>query len=177
MDGEAEACVKGVAIIKYWHYFKYVVRHKWYVFWACMHMGVPIWQALIHDWQKFTPTEWSPYAESFYGPWKYNERPQWLVDKFNAAWLHHIHYGPHHWQHWILQEDDGDTLLLEMPARYIREMIADWVGAGFAILGKNNIHLWYHKNRDNIQLHPRTREILEIWLESAYGVPRRRNVS
>ena len=160
---------------KHLKYLRYVLRHKWYVFLACLKLGVPLWQALIHDWQKLTPAEWNPYVQSFYGEWEYNERPQWLVDSFNAAWLHHIHHGPHHWQYWILREDDGDTLLLEMPDNYIREMIADWVGAGMAITGKNNIKEWYPKNKDTIQLHPRTRAFVDLMLEMYYGIPRRKD--
>lgn len=37
-----------------------------------------------------------------------------VVENFNRAWLLHIHRNPHHWQHWVLINDDpelGETVL------------------------------------------------------------------
>lgn len=147
---------------KHWQYLKYVLRHKWYVLRAGMQIGkIPLWSLIIHDWQKFMPIEWSPYAWSFYGPWEYEDRPQWLIDAFDGAWLHHQHYGPHHWQYWVLREDSGDIKCLEMPSRYAREMLADWKGAGKAITGSDNTAEWYGNNKHKILLHPRTQEWIE----------------
>ena len=83
----------------HWNYLKYVVRHKWYVFWACLEMGVPIWIALFHDWDKFLPDEWFPYVHTFYAPdgtKQYKES----VD-FAHAWMLHQHRNKHHWQYWL----------------------------------------------------------------------------
>lgn len=148
----------------YQKYLIYLLRHKWFVFIECARLGIPF-AGIIHDWQKFLPVEFVPYAKSFYGKWKYNERPQWLIDSFNYAWLHHQHYGAHHWQHWILRNDDGTTHCLPMPNRYVLEMIADWWGTGRAIKGKPKhggdryveMRIWYDKNKDKIQLSPITR--------------------
>lgn len=82
-------------------YLWYVLRHKWFVFVECLKLGVPLWAAIIHDWHKFTPAEFGPYAHNFFGPWKKDDRPDWLVDSFDRAWLHHLHYGPHHWDYWL----------------------------------------------------------------------------
>ena len=49
-------------------YLKYVLRHKWHVFVGCVKLGVPIHQAVIHDWAKFLPVEWFPYVRQFYNP-------------------------------------------------------------------------------------------------------------
>lgn len=150
-------------------YLWYVLRHKWFVFLACLKFRDPIlvWRGIIHDWQKFTPAEWRPYVISFYGPWKYKDRPDWLVEDFDRAWLHHQHYGPHHWQYWVLREDSGNTKALEMPARYVLEMIADWSGAGRAIAGRTDPAPWYEDNKEKIVLHPKTRANVELIL--SYG--------
>jgi hypothetical protein len=38
-------------------------------------------------------------------------------------------------------------------------MLCDWIGAGKAIMGANaNTPMWYVKNKDQIILHPATRE-------------------
>ena len=153
---------------KHLKYLSYVIRHKWFVFQQGRYLGVLLWQLIKHDWQKFTPEEWTPYVLSFYGEWKYNERPDWLVADFNRAWLHHQHYGPHHWQHWILREDSGNVIAIEMPEEFVREMVADWAGAGRAIAGKIDICNWYDKNREKMLLHPNTRQLVEILLSGYY---------
>lgn len=86
-----------------------------------------------------------------------------VAQQFDKAWLHHIHYNPHHWQHWVLSQDDGDVKCLEMPANFAREMVADWVGAGIAQgkTDKTSVLVWYEKNKESIKLHNQTRELVE----------------
>lgn len=151
----------------YLKYFWYILRHKWFVFLECLKSGVPLWAAIIHDWQKFTPAEFKTYAVNFFGPWKKDDRPQWLVDAFERAWLHHLHYGPHHWDYWIIR-DGANHKALEMPERYWREMVADWRGAGRAISGKDDAAKWYVGKRDEIVLHPETRRKVEHELGVAF---------
>lgn len=50
---------------------------------------------------------------------------------------------------------------LPMPEIYVREMVADWMGAGRAIHGHWEIQEWYDKNRQMIVLHPQTRTLVE----------------
>ena len=152
--------------MKHWRYLKYLLKHKWFVFIAGRATGVSLWRLIIHDWSKFLPCEWFPYAASFYGPWKYKDRPSEVVATFDRAWLHHQHFNPHHWQHWVLREDSGAVKLLEMPEHFMREMLADWQGAGRAITGRWDTAEWYKKNRELIQLHPATRR----WIDHALGV-------
>lgn len=141
------------------NYLKYVLRHKWFVFVASRKTGSSLWLAAIHDMSKFSPSEWNPYAATFYKPdgsKQYDE-----TDAFNIAWLRHQHRNPHHWQHWLLRMDRGDTVAMEMPERYAREMVADWMGAGRAITGKWECAEWYAKNSGKIILHPNTRTLVE----------------
>jgi len=142
-------------------YLSYVVSHKWFVLLAGLKVGAPLWRLVIHDWSKLTPSEWRPYVLSFYGPWKYADRPPHVVAAFDRAWLHHQHVNPHHWQHWVLREDSGAVKRLEMPEHFAREMVADWMGAGRAITGRWETAEWYAKNRDKIEMHPNTRVLVE----------------
>lgn len=48
-----------------------------------------------------------------------------------------------------------------MPEKYVREMVADWIGAGRAITGKYEAHSWYQQNKEKIQLHPQTKDLAE----------------
>jgi hypothetical protein len=104
----------------HWQYLKAVLRHKWFVFWACLQMGVPIWSAILHDWDKFTPEEWLAYARYFYGPkvevpntsifkdGKFvplMEAPEDVKRAFDYAWNLHQKRNKHHWQFWLLRFD------------------------------------------------------------------------
>lgn len=140
---------------RHFEYLKYVLRHKWFVFIAGLKVGAPIWQLIIHDWSKFLPSEWTPYAKTFYAPdgsSEYKKHP-----KFDAAWNHHQNRNKHHWQYWILRRDDGGEICLPIPRRYLLEMVADWMGAGRAITGDWDVAGWYNKNKDKIRLEVQTR--------------------
>lgn len=103
----------------------------------------------------------------FYGGDKRKDRfytPSQGTYEFNVAWLKHQHRSPHHWQHWVLQEDDGDKFALEMPVKYVKEMICDWRGAGKA-QGFNDTPAWYLKNKDKMILAPATRLLVESLLD------------
>jgi hypothetical protein len=139
---------------KHIQYAWYLLRHKYYVFVAGRMLGVSLWRLLKHDWSKFLPCEWIPYANQFYG--EKNKAA------FSRAWLHHIHLNDHHWQHWILRKENGFSDHLEMPIPAVREMIADWMGAGKAITGQWEVRSWWAANTDKIDLHPQTR----LWVEA-----------
>jgi hypothetical protein len=150
-------------------YLSYVIRHKWFVLCAGLKTDAPIWRLLIHDWSKFTLVEWFPYVEQFYGPGLTRDTAQAVRDRrqsnFDTAWLHHQHRNPHHWQHWVLRQDDGALKVLEMPESFAREMVADWMGAGRAITGEWGVRAWYEKNRWKIQLHETTRRLVEFLID------------
>ena len=151
---------------KHWLYFKYMARHKWFVFVAGLKFKVPLWRLIIHDWSKFTPGEWVAYTEFFYGERgpDGNRTPE-VKAAFKRAWLHHIHLNKHHWNHWVYTDTDGTTAL-EMPETYFREMMADWWGAGRAITGKWRANDWYEENREQIVFNPKTQAKVERGLDS-----------
>lgn len=153
-------------------YLNYVARHKAFVFRAGLKTGAPLWRLLIHDWSKFTPAEWFPYTEYFYGGHaKQSFRYLVCKTKFNRAWLHHLHSNAHHWQYWVLRNDDGTTKALPMPEHYVREMVADWFGAGRAITGKWEAGKWYSQNAHKMVLHQRTRAEVEALIARTHLGP------
>lgn len=84
---------------RHWAYLKYVLRHKWFVLVAGLRLGVPLWMLILHDWDKFLPDEWFPYARCFYKPdgtKQYDE-----TQEFAHAWMLHQHRNKHHWQWWV----------------------------------------------------------------------------
>lgn len=145
--------------MKHLKYLNYLIRHKWFVFLAGIKFKAPLWRLIIHDWSKFLPSEWFPYAESFYGGYK--ERPQHVKDAFDSAWNHHQKRNKHHFQYWVLIEDSGAIKPLEIPEKYLREIASDWSGAGRAITGKWEVWSYYQKVKDKTLLHPKTRQLFE----------------
>lgn len=176
-------------MIRHFEYVKAVLVHKWYVFIACLWFNVPIWTAIIHDWDKFTPLVWRGYANFFYGNPPKSGR--WR-HAFDLAFRAHQKRNKHHWQHWLLcdgiplpqtniyvnesgmafiyladsevfYEWHGDIVSRPMPEADRREMLADWVGAG-RLKTQNWTRLeplrWYQQN-NGLMLHPDTR----AWVE------------
>ena len=165
--------------MKHLKYLKYVVRHKWFVLIACFKCGVNPWRAVIHDWSKFLPSEWFGYADWFYGPWKKLKESEpddfryWMVhaekdSAFKHAWNLHQKRNKHHWQYWTLINDSDNPQVtpLNMPEKYIREMVADWWGAGRAITGKWDALGWY-KKQTTLLLTDGTRNRVEMLLEES----------
>ena len=147
-------------------YLSYVLRHKWHVLWAGCWLGVPIWRLLIHDLSKFSRAEWGPYVRRFYGGrgslMDKNADPQ----EFHVAWQHHYTRNPDHPEYWCQPEQDGTSRANWMPPTYVREMVADWYGAGMA-QGKPDIEGWYIANKDLHSLHPSSRFLATQILKEA----------
>lgn len=92
---------------------------------------------------------------------------------FNAAWLHHIHANPHHWQHWILRQDNGTEITLVQPVAVLNEMVADWIGAGAKVLKRPSMAecvgetiVWYAKAGKIMQLRADARAHVEMTLHA-----------
>lgn len=111
----------------------------------------------MHDISKWLDSEYMPYTDYFYGDNKNNQ----VKDAFNYAWLHHIHENEHHWQHWVLINDEDGTQALEMPEEYIIEMICDWFAFSFKSGNLKELLNWYTQHKNNMMLHPKTRSKVE----------------
>lgn len=112
-----------------------------------------------HDYSKDTPKEYDAYDQYFYGGRKTKD----VEEKFNEAWLHHIHSNPHHWQHWVLINDNPDEgiVALRIPYRYTIEMICDWWAFSWSKGNLYEIFDWYDKHKGYMKLHTDTRELVE----------------
>lgn len=116
-----------------------------------------------HDQSKYNLDEYAAYDAYFYG----GNRSHAVVEAFQKAWLLHLHRNPHHWQYWVLINDDPDEgeVLLEMPYNYIIEMICDWWSFSWQKGNLSEIFNWYDEHSAYIKLAPKTREIVEdiLW--------------
>lgn len=145
---------------RYWANFKAIWRHKYFVFLAGLELNVPIFQLVIHDWDKFTPRMFKAYAKCFYtesGEKQYQES-----EEFAITWNRHQKINKHHWQAHLLTWDRGATEALPMEENDIREMVADWKGAGRAY-GTPDTVAWYQKRvgSPSLVLHPKTQKRVE----------------
>jgi transposase len=164
---------------KHLQYLSYLLRHKWWVFVAGMKLGIRpwnhpqiFWRLVKHDWTKFLPSEWLPYVTSFYSGCKWEDLPQQTREAFDIAWNHHQKRNDHHWQYWVLTNDDGTEELLIPSINAIVEMACDWAGAGRAIHGRWDAMDWYLQNQGKIKLNF-TARILVVKALKDMGVVKR----
>ena len=165
---------------RYIAYLRYLIRHRRYVRRACWGEGL-YWRGLVHDLSKFRPDEFIPYARHFYnrdgskkqarGKTGYYKPTDTGDPAFDFAWFLHQKRNRHHWQWWILPEDDGGTKIMEMDRDSVREMVCDWAGAGKAQGFFSppddeyyETRKWYEKNNQKMQLHPRTRTLVHTMI-------------
>lgn len=122
------------------------------------------WQTqFAHDASKSEPDEYEAYDAYFYG----GNRSFKVVQDYRRAWLYHIHRNPHHWQHWVLINDDPEEgeIVLDMPYNYILEMICDWWAFSWSKGKLFEIFDWYDDHKEYIKLSKRTRETVDDILE------------
>lgn len=114
-----------------------------------------------HDASKYSDEEYDAYDAFFYGP----NQSAAVKEAFDYAWLHHIHNNPHHWQHWVLINDEKKEgiIALEMPKVYVIEMICDWWSFSFRAGDLYEIFSWYKDHEPGMILHKETKKYVE-WL-------------
>lgn len=109
-----------------------------------------------HDLSKYTAEEYKAYDDYFYG-----NKTKAVQEAFDYAWLHHIHQNPHHWQHWVLINDDEGTVGLEMPENHVYEMVCDHWAFSHKSGNLYEIFDWYKAHEKKMVLHPNTRKLYE----------------
>lgn len=122
------------------------------------------WQTeFAHDASKSNPDEYEAYDRYFYG----GNRSYKVVQDYNKAWLLHIHRNPHHWQYWVLINDDPKEgmIVLDMPYNYILEMICDWWAFSWQKKNLFEIFNWYDEHKAYMKLSDKTRKTVENILE------------
>lgn len=155
---------------RYIVYINKVIKHKYFVFLACLKLKVPLYLAIMHDISKFSLEEFIPYARYFYdengnpnpiknnhGEYDYTKQGQ----DFHFAWLYHINRNKHHWNYWAMIKDDSSVVPMQIPSKYIKEMVADWIGAAKVYNPDVTVQSWYEKEKNNLIFHNDTRKQIE----------------
>lgn len=156
----------------YLKYLKQIFIHRWFVAVECWKYG--LWLApFLHDNSKLGPTEFFAYANHFMG-----EKNDETKAAFDYAWNHHWKVNKHHGMYWVVEINrvhspqaemfsddityqDARVKVLKIPLRYVIEMYCDWVAAGKAYTGSNNVRMWYENNKSRMVLHPDTQWFIE----------------
>lgn len=135
------------------------------------------WSSLMlrlkaHDASKFGSDEYSAYDSYFYGNDGKGDRSEESKRDFDYAWLSHIHSNPHHWQYWVLAEDDPENGVngrrfkpLDIPNEFIFEMICDWWTFSWRTGDLYEIFNWWNQHRDKVIMSNSTMEKVEKILE------------
>ena len=123
--------------------------------------------APLYWWKEFDtyknePDEYEAYDRYFYG----NNKSYQVVQNYRRAWLLHLHRNPHHWQHWVLINDDPKEgeIVLDMPYNYILEMICDWWAFSWQKGNLNEIFNWYDEHKTYMKMSPKTRKSVDTIL-------------
>jgi hypothetical protein len=124
----------------------------------------------MHDMSKYRLlSEFIPYARHFFYEQENGILKMIAKMDFDRAWLMHQKRNKHHWSYWVMPGYDGGMKCIDMPTRYIKEMICDWRGAGRAqgtadgsLQGARD---YYLKNRERMMMSQETRMITERLLE------------
>lgn len=139
---------------RYWAYFKYVCRHKWYFVIAAYNIGVSFKSIITHDLSKFLPSEFFPYARTYYTQ---DGTPTFIDSiELDKAWLLHQRRNRHHPNYWTYIDDGGVIHSIDIPDEYILEMIADWLTMEQTIPGSASAAAYYLKIRHVAYFHKNT---------------------
>ena len=154
---------------RFFGHFSTVHRHRAMVRKLCFKRGL-YWQGLTHDLSKYSPVEFWNGVKYYTGTASphIGERK----DKgYSDAWVHHHNRNKHHAEYW--QDIDlktGHTKPVDMPPKYLIEMICDRVAASMIYLGDkytNSSPLdYYNTHKDENQFSEHTRFELEQTLKA-----------
>lgn len=150
---------------RFWGHLRTVRKHRKMVRKLCFKCGL-YWQGLTHDLSKYSPTEFWNGVKYFTGIASphVGERK---VKGYSDAWLHHHNRNKHHAEYWV-DIVDGKSVPVNMPFKYLAEMICDRVAASMVYLGEKYTDAapldYYLAHMDENQFDEATRATLETAL-------------
>lgn len=150
-----------------------ILHHKKLVFIHCCKCGI-VWQGLVHDMSKFSPTEFFQGVKYFQGNRSPNAKERELFG-YSKAWMHHKGRNKHHFEYWTDYNIKARNVMpVEMPVKYVVEMLCDRMAASKTYLKKDYTQkssLDYYMNstakRHNL-MHPETDKLLHELLLMLY---------
>lgn len=158
-------------MIKAWEHFKTITRHKRLVRAGCFRVGL-YRQGIMHDWSKYTPTEFLVGCKYYQGYRSPNNAER--ADRgYSSAWLHHKGRNKHHMEYWIdydvsEKSEHGGMTGMKMPLKYVVEMFIDRISASKnyqkeAYSDRSALD-YYEKGKGNYMMHRDTEAMLAYLL-------------
>lgn len=152
-------------IQKFWGHLRTIQKHRKMVRKLCFKCGL-YWQGLTHDLSKYSHTEFWNGVKYFTGTASphVGERK---VKGYSDAWLHHHNRNKHHAEYWV-DIKNGKSTPIEMPLKYLAEMICDRVAASKIYLGDKYTDSapwdYFINHIDENQFNSTTQYKLATWL-------------
>ena len=147
----------------FYNHFKKVCKHKYLVGYYCFKAGIP-WRGIKHDMSKFSPVEFLESVKYYQGNRSPIDRCK-EVNGWSKAWQHHKGRNDHHYEYFIDNLDNGGEAI-EMPKDCVLELIADYLGAGRAYMGKSfsykkEYEWWENKKQKPLLMHKNTKKFID----------------
>ena len=115
-------------------------------------------QGLTHDLSKYSPTEFLVGARYFQGDRSPNNAEREATG-YSTAWLHY-----EYWVDYSIKEVPGGIAPIEMPVKYVAEMLMDRIAASKVYKGKIYTDadplLYFQSAREIPIMHENTRKLL-----------------
>lgn len=152
-------------IVRFFKHLHTINTHRRIVRKNCFACGI-YYQGITHDLSKYSPTEFWVSVKYFLG-----YRSPYMKEKalkgYSLGWLHHKGRNKHHWEYWY-DMINGEWIPLQVPYRYVVEMVCDRVAACKVYQKEKYTQrsaLEYFQTRnDKLYMHPKTAEELRKML-------------
>lgn len=148
---------------RYIAYFLYILKHKYHVFVIGRKLGVSFFQLLLHDVSKFLPSEFFSYAKTYYNDKGISEYTP--NDDIYIAWNAHQKRNKHHWQYYVLLDENHVILPLDIPDKYLNEMVADMLAFSIDNPKAKSALDYYNSSKERMFLSRKSTHHLEDLLE------------
>lgn len=147
--------------MKIFKHFATVVKHKYYVFIYSCKLGIP-WLGFLHDFSKFTPTEFfrsAKYYDGTHSP-TIEERK---AEGFSQICIRHTGRNKHHWEYWT-DFTRNNIIVARIPYKRSLEYIADICSASKVYHKKDFtfdvVYDYFYNHQKDYLMHPATKEFI-----------------
>lgn len=155
-------------IKRIWQHLSTINHHRFLVMKLCFRAGL-YRQGLCHDLSKYSPAEFLIGVKYYTGIYSPNVEER-KAKGYSDAWMHHKGRNRHHYEYWF--DINPQTNLyepVEMPRKYLVEMVLDRMAACMTYHGKNyndsDALEYYISSKEPNTMHHETERQLHYLLE------------
>ena len=161
---------KGGSAMHLYDHLHTVNTHRRWVRRYCFKLGL-VWQGLIHDLSKYSPTEFWRSVKYYQGYRSPNDAER-IANGVSLSWLHHKGRNRHHFEYWIdyCLRENGSVYIggCKMPKKYVAEMFCDRIAACRVYQGDAysdaSAYDYFVRTKGRFWIHEETSALLGRWL-------------